>query len=66
MPKPGGNRNEGIKLPSQGNRLHKQGKFMPSFRYPPQNPAERRQRIAQRRQLYAQIAMPKPRVSCAS
>jgi hypothetical protein len=56
MPEPGGNRKEGIKLPSQGNRLHKKGNFLPSLMYLPRNPAERRQRIAQRRQLYAQIA----------
>jgi hypothetical protein len=52
---PGGNDNEGIKLPSQGNPLHKEGKFMPLFRYSPRNPAEQRQRIAQRRQFYAQM-----------
>ena len=38
MPKPGGKRNEGIKLPSQGKRLHKQGNFMPSSGYPPRQP----------------------------
>jgi hypothetical protein len=47
---------DGIKLPSQGNRLHKQGYFMPFSTYPPRKPFKRRQKIAQRGQLYAQIA----------
>ena len=46
--------NDGIKLPSQGKRLHKEGKLLPCSRHPPPSPTVRRQFVAQRRPFYAQ------------